>query len=180
MHEELVIAGAGGQGILFIGELISLAAIEEEKHTTWFPSYGPTMRGGKANCTVIVSSDEIGSPAPEHPDSLIAMNNLSLLEFVDTVKPGGLIIINKSLADWNNSRGDVEVLEIKASDMTKELGDHRAANLVILGVYLKKKGIVSFENIKKALRDIASEKGLSKNLAELNEKALQRGFEEAI
>lgn len=177
MHEELVIAGSGGQGILLIGTLTSLAAMEEGKETTWFPSYGPLMRTGEATCTVIISSEEIGSPISGHPDSLLIMSEKSL-KFTGLIKPGGLLIINKSLADWNSSRTDIDVLEVRATDIAQELGNPQVANLIMLGVYLKKKGTVSLENIIKALERESAKKKLPKSLLELNKKALERGFKE--
>lgn len=177
MHEELVIAGAGGQGIVFIGELLCLAAMQD-KNTTGFPSYGAAMRTGKATYTVIISSEEIGSPISEHPDSLIAMNRPSLFEFLKIVKPNGLVLVNKSLTDWQDARKDVRVLEIKATDIAQELGDSRMANLVMMGAYLKAKGIVSLENVAKALKELALKRGWSESLTVLNQKALERGFNE--
>src|SRR3989338_5758366 len=177
MHEELIIAGAGGQGIVLMGELLCLSAMEE-KNTTGFPSYGVAMRSGKATYTVIISSDEIGSPISEHPDSLIVMNKLSLAEFAKIVQPKGLIIINKSLVDLQNLRDDVNVLEIKATDIAQELGDSRAANLVMLGFYIKIKETVSLGSVKRALKELLLEKGWNKDLIELNQKALERGFKE--
>src|SRR3989344_6650819 len=100
MQEELIIAGAGGQGIILIGDLLCLAAINDGKNTTGYPSYGATMRTGKATYTVIISSEEIGSPISEHPDSLLVMNKPSLSEFAKIVKPNSLILVNKSLVDW--------------------------------------------------------------------------------
>lgn len=177
MHEELIIAGFGGQGILFIGKMICLAAMEEKRQVTRFPSYGPTMRGGEANCTIIVSSEAIGSPISEHPDSIIVMNEPSL-NFAECLKPGGLMVVNKSLANWNFSRKDIEVLEVKATDIAEELGNLQVANLVMLGVYLKKRKVVGLESAIKALRAEAAAKKLYKPLAELNEKALERGWNE--
>lgn len=166
MHKELIIAGAGGQGIMFIGKIICTAAIEEEKFATRFPSYGPAMRGGEATCTVIISSEEIGSPISEHPDVLIIMNRPSL-KFADLVKPGGLVLINKSLVDWDDKRKDVEVLEIRASDIARELGDPLIANLVMLGAYLKKDGIVSLENVMKDLKGL-NKKAFEMGIAQVN------------
>jgi 2-oxoglutarate ferredoxin oxidoreductase subunit gamma len=176
MIEEVKMAGFGGQGIMFIGEILAWAALFEGKKTTWMPTYGPETRGGTANCMVVISDEEIGSPFIEYPDSLVVMNKPSLEKFGSTVKPGGLIIINKSLVDWDHSREDVEVLEIRATEIAQELGNHLVANLVMLGAYLKKKGIVSLNNITEALRNEFSEK---KHLIELNEKALERGWQEA-
>lgn len=177
MHEELVIAGAGGQGILLVGTLMSLAAMEEGRETTWFSSYGPLMRTGEASCTVIISSEEIGSPISEHPDSLIVMHDLSL-KFAKALKPGGLLIINKSLVSWDGSRNDLEVFEVKATNIAQELGNAQVANLIMLGVYLKKKSTVSFEDVIKALEQEAVKKNLPKSLLELNKRALERGFNE--
>lgn len=178
MQEEIKIAGFGGQGIMFIGEILAWAALFEGKQITWMPSYGPETRGGTANCMVVISDEKIGSPFVEHPDSLIVINEPSLEKFGAAVKSGGLIIINKSLMDWNQKREDVEVLEIRATDIAQELGDPRIANVVILGAYLRKKRIISLENVKKALRSEAAKKNLDERLMELNEKALERGWQE--
>jgi len=167
MQEELIIAGAGGQGILLIGKIICLAAMEEDEYTTRFPSYGPAMRGGEATCTVIVSSEEIGSPMSDCPDSLIVMNRPSL-KFVKLLKPGGLFILNKSLADWDARRNDIKVVEIRASEISQKIGSPMSANLVMLGAYLKEKKIFSLEKIEKILE---KEPGY-----ELNKKALREGF----
>src|SRR3989344_3654573 len=167
MQEELIIAGAGGQGILLIGKIICLAAMEEDKYTIRFPSYGPAMRGGEATCTVIVSSEEIGSPISDHPDSLIVMNRPSL-KFVKLLKPGGLLILNKSLADWDASRKGIKVVEIRASEIAQKIGSPMSANLVMLGAYLKEKNIFSLEKIEKILE---KEPGY-----ESNKKALLEGF----
>lgn len=174
MHEELVISGSGGQGILFIGKLLCLAALKKGRKTTWFPSYGPLMRTGEATCTVIISSDEIGSPISEHPDSLIVMHGSSL-KFAQTLKPRGLLMVNESLIDWDSSRDDLLVLEIKATDIAKDLGDVQVANLVMLGVYLKQRNLFDLRDIKEVLRMEYGQKA-SKKLIELNERALELGF----
>jgi len=176
MHEELIIAGAGGQGIVLTGELLCLAVMEDDKNTTGYPSYGATMRGGKATYTVIVSSEEIGSPISEYPDSLLAMNKPSLSAFAKIVKPNGLIIVNKSLVDWTDGRKDVWIIEIRATEIAQELGDARMANLVMLGAYLGAKEIVSLEQVKEALKAFAVQKGWSETVTALNEKALEAGF----
>ena len=176
MHEELIIAGAGGQGIVLTGELLCLAAMEDDKNTTGYPSYGATMRGGKATYTVIISSEEIGSPISRHPDSLLAMNKPSLVEFAKLVKLDGLIIVNKSLVDWSDARKDLRVIEIRATEIARELGDARMANLVMLGAYIKAKEIVFLEKVKEALKEFAAKKGWSGTATALNEKALEAGF----
>jgi len=169
----LIIAGFGGQGIIFIGELLTLAAAIEEKNVTMLRSYGPAMRGGKANCTVIVSGEEIGSPVVDHPDSLIVMNKPSL-EFALKVKPKGLVIINKSLTDYNLERKDLEVIEIEAREIAEKLGNAQVANTVILGAYLERKKTVSFQSVFKALEIMLSEKSREEQI-EINKKALKEG-----
>lgn len=176
--EELIIAGSGGQGILFTGELLVAAAgIKEEKNSTWFPSYGPLMRGGKATCTVVISSEEIGSPISGQCDSLLVMNKPSL-EYVGLVKPGGLIIINKSLAGWDFSRKDVEAIEIEATKIAAEIGAGENINVissvVMLGAYLKRKKAVKLETVIEVLKEKLSKKPQA---LELNIKALKAGYE---
>lgn len=177
--EEVIMAGQGGQGIEFIGEILTWAAMFEGKETTWMPSYGPETRGGTANCMVVISDEKIGSPFIECPDSIIVMNEPSLDKFESKVKPGGLVVLNKSLIDCDIQdiqRKGFEVIEVRANDIAQELGNPLVANVVMLGVYLKRKKIVSFENVMEALKVMLSEK---KHLIELNEKALQRGWDEA-
>ena len=179
MQEELIIAGAGGQGIILIGDLLCLVAISDGKNTTGYPSYGATMRGEKATYTVIISSEEIGSPISEHPDSLLAMNKPSLAGFAKIVKPNGLVIVNHSLAKWQMHGGsEVRVIEIEATDIAQELGDSRAANLVMLGAYIKAKEIVSLESVIKALMELAAKKRGNESLTALNKKALETGFKD--
>lgn len=177
IHQELVIAGAGGQGILLIGWLVALAATNSDKHTTWFPTYGPTMRGGNAACAVVVSSKEIGSPTLERYDSLIVMNPLALAR-ADKVKPKGLIILNKSSVAWDNRRKDIEVLEINAGDIAKELGSPQLTNIVLLGAYIKKKWPAGFSDVSAALREYFTQEGKS-GLIDISIKALLRGWQEA-
>lgn len=176
MHEEVKMAGFGGQGVGVISEILARAALLDGKNLTWLPSYGPEARTGTANFMVVISEEKIGSPFVEYPDSLIVMNEPSLEKFSSTVKSGGLIVLNKSLVDWDSSRGDVEILEIRAPEIAQELGDPRVANMVILAAYLKKKRAVSFESIQKALEVVAAEKGWNKDLTETNKKALKQGF----
>jgi len=171
MREELLIAGAGGQGVLFIGELIAKMAIIEGKNATWLPSYGPAMRGGKANCAVIISDKEIGSPLIESPTSLIVMNRPSLI-FVDNVIPSGLVILNSSLAKWNNDREDLQVIRIPAENLAKNLGNPKIANVIMLGAYLRARGILP---ITSAFIALERKLGGKTDLYELNSRALMAG-----
>ena len=159
MKEEILIAGAGGQGILFIGQLIAQAAIIENKQVTWLPSYGPAMRGGKANCAVIISDNSIGSPIVESPNTLIAMNAPSLV-FATNVVSGGLVILNSSLVRWDNSRNDLRFIEIITEKMP---------NISMLGAYIKERKIVKMESVLAALENKLKEK---KELFEMNKKIL--------
>jgi 2-oxoglutarate ferredoxin oxidoreductase subunit gamma len=174
METKILIAGFGGQGVLFGGTLMAQAALEDGKQTTWFPSYGAEIRGGTANSTVIVSDDEIGSPIVSNPDILIALNEQSLNKFFPKMKEGSLIIINSSLIKRRPDRFDVTIVEVPASEIAdKQLGDIRAANLVAVGAMLKAKQVFPLEAAKKAAAIVLSEKP---KLIPLNQKALESGF----
>lgn len=174
METKIMIAGFGGQGVLFGGTLMAQAALEEGKETTWFPSYGAEIRGGTANSTVIVSSEEIGSPIITSPDILIALNELSLNKFIKKMKPGALVIMNSSLIKSRPDRRDVTLVEVPASETAdKQVGDIRAANLVAIGAMLKASGVLSLDSAKKACAAVLSEKP---KLIPANQKALELGF----
>jgi 2-oxoglutarate ferredoxin oxidoreductase subunit gamma len=169
-------AGFGGQGVVLMGTLLSYSAMVEGKHTTFFPSYGAEMRGGTANCSVVVSDDEIASPVVNQPDCIVAMNIASLEKFESRVRPGGTIFVNSSLVDRKVERDDVDEVRIPANDIAEELGNARAANMVILGGLLKKTGAVKVDAVIGCLEKVLSERAMA--LLDLNKKALQRGFEE--
>ncbi|MCC7361420.1 MAG: 2-oxoacid:acceptor oxidoreductase family protein [Anaerolineales bacterium] len=137
MQTEIVIAGFGGQGALFAGQLLAYAALEDGRHVTWIPSYGPEMRGGTAHCTVIISDDEIGSPLVRNPAAVIAMNTPSVEKFAPAVAAGGLLVINALTPDQDLPlAAGVRVLRIPANSEAEALGYPRAANLVLLGALL--------------------------------------------
>jgi len=175
MLERIIISGFGGQGIMLMGRLLAYAGMLEGKNVAWMPSYGPEMRGGTANCTVLISEEEIGSPIVSHPQILIAMNQPSLDKFELNVSENGLIILNDSLIDRELSRNDVCVIRVSADDIADKLGNSKVANMVILGVYIKKSGIVKFETVFNALEKILT--GRNKKLLELNREALKLGAE---
>lgn len=135
MEEKIIVAGFGGQGVLSLGMFIAYAAIHDGKAVTWLPSYGPEMRGGTSNCSVVVADGEVASPIIAVPDYLIAMNKPSLAKFVNTVKPGGTIIVNSSLIDQKVERTDVNVVYVAANDLGIEAGNSKTANIVVLGLY---------------------------------------------
>lgn len=151
MLERIIISGFGGQGVMLIGRLLAYAGMIEGKKVAWMPSYGPEMRGGTANCTVLISTEEIGSPIVTHPKTLIAMNQPSLDKFESNVNENGLIILNDSLIKREVKRNGVNVIKIPADDIADKLGNSRAANMVILGAYVKKSRVVKLETIFKAL-----------------------------
>lgn len=148
-EDQLVkICGFGGQGVLSAGILLANCAITEGLNATWLPSYGPEMRGGTANASVILSQKEIGSPVVDYPNSLIAMNRPSLLQFVDKVQPGGLIIVNSSVVQDKVERDDLRVIYVPATDMAKDAGLINAANMIVLTIYLLEKQVVDIETLK--------------------------------
>jgi len=169
MTNKMFFSGTGGQGIMLMGQLVSSAAIHEDKETTFFPSYGPEMRGGTANCTVIVSDKPISSPLISKSDCVIAMNLPSMLKFEPTLKPGGIMLVNESLVHQEAKRSDITVYKIPVSDMAIELGEPRAANIIMLGAFVRTTGIVSSEELEKVIRDTFGAR--SAELAELNLKA---------
>src|SRR5690349_24970115 len=133
MHEEIVIAGFGGQGVLFVGQLLAYAGVAEGRHVTWIPSYGPEMRGGTAHCTVIVSDEEIGSPLVRHPSNVVALNNPSVEKYQPLLAPDGNLIYNSSLALKAVARDDINAIPIPASEGAAELGNGKLLNMVMLG-----------------------------------------------
>lgn len=158
-----------------MGRLLAYAGMLEGKNVAWMPSYGPEMRGGTANCTVIISSEEIASPVVPYPRSIIVMNKPSLDKFEPTVQKDGLIIINESLIDQKVKRDDVRIVRVPANDIANKLGNLRVANMVALGTYVKKSGVVKLETIFKALEKALA--GRNQKLIDLNKKALKQGEE---
>ncbi len=170
MKMKLFFAGSGGQGTLALGQMIAKAAMDEGKEVTWLPSYGPEMRGGTANCTVVVSDKPISCPLINDADVLVAMNLPSLRKFEAMVNPGGLILMNTSLIPEKCLRDDVRVMEIPANDLANELGNDKCANMIMLGAILKETGIVSTETINAQLESMFS--GRKAKFLPLNQKAL--------
>jgi len=151
LEQRVKIAGFGGQGVLSAGILLANFAIARGYHATWLPSYGPEMRGGKANASVILSAREIGSPVVAKPDVLIALNTPSLISFEKDVKPGGTILVNSSLVKEQVSRKDVQVLPIPASEMARESGVPATANIIMLTIYLRHCGLMDIDSLREAI-----------------------------
>ncbi len=173
MVEKNIFAGFGGQGVLLMGQLLAAAAMMEGKHTTWVPSYGPEMRGGTANCSVMLSDEEIDSPIITHPTSLIVMNRPSLEKFEDKVVPGGSIFVNSSMIDVKVSRTDVNAYYVPCNELAAELGNNKVANMIMLGAYIGKSHCVGVETVLDALLEKLGQK--KAKLIPLNREALLRG-----
>lgn len=172
MEKEIIIAGFGGQGVLLIGKMLAYAGMMEGKEVSWLPSYGPEMRGGTANCTVVISDKPVGSPVVRSPHILIVLNRPSLDKFEPFVKKNGLLIINSSLIDRKAERNDIDVLYVKANDIALSCGSPKAANMVALGALIGKTNLLKIESIKETIKETFSEK---EKLVNLNLKALQEG-----
>nr|WP_312578561.1 2-oxoacid:acceptor oxidoreductase family protein [Sedimentibacter sp.] len=176
MDERVIMAGFGGQGIMAMGKLLAYAGMLENKEVTWLPSYGPEMRGGTANCDVMVSDSMIGSPVISHDaTAAIIMNLPSLAKFEKDVLPGGKIIINKSLIDEETSRKDVEAYYVPVNELAAELGNSKVSNMVMLGAYIELTKIVEIESVLKAFVKVFGEN--KSHLVPLNKEALLKGAE---
>lgn len=173
MQTEIIIAGFGGQGVLFCGQLLAYAGMGEGKEITWIPSYGPEMRGGTANCTVVISDEEIGSPIVHNPQAAIVMNRPSLDKYEPLVKPGGVLVINTAMTDRHPTRTDIKVIEIDANGEAEKLGDQRMANMILLGALLANLPVLPVEAVKKALKEHLPER--HQKLLGQNFNALQEG-----
>ena len=170
---QILIAGFGGQGILFSGKFLAYKGLMEDYQVSWLPSYGPEMRGGTANCNVIISETPVGSPIITAPDVLIAMNLPSLQKYVDTVVPGGQIYVDSSLINAKVEREDVEVFYIPATQMAKDEGIGSLANMIIVGHLLENNPELSFDGTAEVVENLVPAKKAA--LKELNMKALSLG-----
>ena len=174
-YQDVMIAGFGGQGVLVAGKLLAYAGMLEGKHVTWFPSYGAEIRGGTANCTVIISDEEIGSPVVRNPSAMLILNDASYVKFEPRLRPGGQLFLNTSLVNRPGTRGDLARIDVKANALAEELGDIRIANMVMLGAFLSKTGVVALDSVLNALKAVLPVRRHS--LLPLNEKALKCGGE---
>ena len=181
MQTEIIIAGFGGQGVLFVGTLLAQTAVEQGLSTTWFPNYGAEMRGGTANSTVIIAKGAIGSPVALHPGVLIAMNEQSLKRFLPRITPGGMVIINSSLipaavakAVLTAAGNTHTAFSLPATDIASaDIGNVQTANVVMVGAFLKLSGILTIENARAACVAVLTDKP---KLVAINQKALECGY----
>jgi len=174
MTLEVIFAGFGGQGVMLMGQIFAYAGMYEDKNVTWFPAYGPEMRGGTANCSVVVSEAVVGSPVISEPDLLVVMNRPSLEKFESTVKPGGILCYNSSLIEVKPKRTDLQISAIPANEIATELGNSRVGNMVMLGAIFQQTKVVKLETVLKVLEKTFA--GKKQNLIPVNQAALEAGM----
>lgn len=175
MQKEIIIAGFGGQGVLFSGQVLAYAAMDSGMEVTWIPSYGPEMRGGTANCTVVIADHEIGSPLVKNPPLAIALNLPSFTKYEETLAAGGTLIVNQSMVDRGAKREDINVIFVPCNEIAEELGDKKLLNMVAVGALLTALPEISIKDIEKALEGHLPAR--HKHLLPKNYDALKRGFE---
>jgi 2-oxoglutarate ferredoxin oxidoreductase subunit gamma len=171
---KTIFSGFGGQGVLSMGYTLANAAMREGKHVTYFPSYGAEVRGGTANCTVSISDEEIASPVASEPEFVVSLNQPSFVKFQSLIQSGGLMVVNSTMVNISSVRGDIEVVEVPTSELAEKLGNVRAANMVMLGAFIKVSNLVSLPRLLKNLPEILG-KGRSR-LLKINRVALEEGF----
>lgn len=175
MITKTAFAGSGGQGVLSMGYILSVSAMREGKYVTYLPSYGAEVRGGTANCTVSISDEEIASPVASSPDSALVLNKPSMVRFQGLIKSGGVIVMNSSLIDSDPTRQDLEIFKIPANEIALELGSERALNMIMLGAFVAKTGIVRHNSLLEGIAEVL--KGKKEAIIELNRKGLSKGAE---
>lgn len=178
MKEEIIIAGFGGQGVLSMGKILAYSGIMQDLEVSWMPSYGPEMRGGTANVTVIVSDSRISSPILNSYDSAIILNQQSMDKFVDTVKPGGTLLYDPNGITIHPSRKDINIYKIEAAEVAASLESAKTFNMIVLGAFLKVKPIVEMENVILGLKKSLPER--YHHLIPMNENAITVGMEKII
>ena len=177
MQKEIIIAGFGGQGVLFAGQVLAYAAMDLGREVTWIPSYGPEMRGGTANCTVVIGDEEIGSPLVENPPAAIVLNLPSYDKYEPLIKKGGVLVVNASMVDRGALRDDITTIFVNANEIAEEIGDRKLTNMVTVGALLAFLPEISLEALEAALKAHLPER--HHRLLPSNYAALQRGFDVA-
>jgi 2-oxoglutarate ferredoxin oxidoreductase subunit gamma len=175
MDRSVVIAGFGGQGVILAGKILAQAGMSHGLEVTWLPSYGPEMRGGTANCTVILSDGPIGSPIVDEPTAVVALNLPSLDKFESSVASKGILLVNRSLISRAVQRKDITTHGIPINEIATRVGNPRTVNMVALGAYVKATGVVPLDIVKRAMADALRDGGKEKLIA-INEKALDEGY----
>jgi 2-oxoglutarate ferredoxin oxidoreductase subunit gamma len=174
MYSEIILAGFGGQGVLLIGKLLAYAGMKSGAEVTWMPAYGPEMRGGTCNCTVVLSDRQVGSPISRNPHAAIVLNLQSIDKFEPAVRPGGIMVVNTSLINREARRTDITVVPVAANQIAVEAGSAKAANMVALGAFLGASGLVNTDMV----RDVLSETFAGRpKIVALNHTCLAQGYE---
>jgi 2-oxoglutarate ferredoxin oxidoreductase subunit gamma len=174
MYNEIVMAGFGGQGVLLIGKLLAYAGMKAGLEVTWFPAYGPEMRGGTCNCTVVLSDRRVGSPISRNPHGLVVLNLQSIDKFEPALRPGGVMVMNTSLINRPARRDDIVAVPVSANQIAVEAGAAKAANMVALGAFIGASGLVEFPLVQAGLSEIFASRP---KLVGINQACLQKGFE---
>ncbi len=174
MSEEIIIAGFGGQGVLSMGKILAYSGIMQDQEVSWMPSYGPEMRGGTANVTVILSDERISSPYLKVYDTAIILNQQSMDKFESTVKPGGILLYDTNGISHHPTRTDIKIYQIEGAKLAAEMGNKKVFNMIILGAFLKIKPIVKLENVLSGLKKSLSER--YHHLIPLNKEAISIGM----
>jgi len=172
---KTVFSGFGGQGVIMMGYLLATAGMYDGKNVTCLPSYGAEVRGGTANCTVVISTEEIASPVASEPEFAVLMNNPALLLYQNQVQSGGTVFLNSSMIDSRPIRGDLEIYEIPVNDLVKPLGEDKVANMVMLGAFIKKSGLVTLETMNRVIKDTFTNR--SPAIIKMNRQALLLGYD---
>ena len=175
METALILSGFGGHGILFAGQIIAYAALDAGKQVTLIPSYGPEMRGGTVDCTVVIANDEIGSPVVKNPDIALVTNPASLDKYERMVKPGGLLVINESMVDRKAKRTDIKVVTVPCNEIAEQIGNTRLANMVAIGALVAGLKVLTVADLETALNNHMP--GRHKHLLPKNVEALKKGLE---
>ncbi len=175
MLVKTVFSGFGGQGVIMMGYLLAMAGMYEDRHVTCLPSYGAEVRGGTANSTVAISTEEIASPVASEPEYAVLMNSPALILYQNQVHSGGTIFLNSSMIDSKPLRGDLKIFEIPVNELVKRLHEDRAANMVMLGAFLRRSALVSLETMHRVLKDTFASRGPA--IIELNRQALSLGYD---
>lgn len=174
MEKRIIVAGSGGQGILFFGKLMAYAAMLQGKEATWFPSYGAEIRGGTANCTVIISDEMIGSPVTRNPDILSVMNEASYNRFHEKLLTGGLLVYDASLIHLNGRRSDISFLKVPASELAASMKKPKSANMVMMGAFIAHTGILNLKTVLRAIEEITPAR--RKDSIAVNKELIAKGY----
>ena len=175
MQNEIIVSGFGGQGVLFGGQLLAYTAMDHGLHVTWIPSYGPEMRGGTANCTVIIADEEIGSPMVKRPGAVIAMNLPSMVKYENLIKPGGVMIVNASMVDRPATREDIQIVSLPGNDLAEQIGNVKSLNMIMVGALIAALPVFPLEAVIESMAAHTPDR--NKRFLTANGIALRTGFD---